>query len=241
MLLWAVMERPRAAIRCCRGTGLACATAACDRGRTRAVTARRNGWAKKPEATEPTPLQYLKRCPLVDASDMTPEEFARRFGEPNVPVLLAGLTDDWPATRKWTVQVSSWARARAHGGSGCGGSGCARGGAPWSLPSATCGHQALPGGSRCGTLLVWVWWQNLYRKFRHVRFRVGDDNEHMAVMLKLKCVAPAAAVAPPALHAQCPPPSARTCSRIAASPVPASRPSRACGWLHRQILHRVHV
>lgn len=107
------MERPRAAIRCCRGTGLACATAACDRGRTRAVTARRNGWAKKPEATEPTPLQYLKRCPLVDASDMTPEEFARRFGEPNVPVLLAGLMDDWPATRKWTVQVSSWARARA--------------------------------------------------------------------------------------------------------------------------------
>ena len=77
-----------------------------------------NGWAKRPEATEPTPEQYLKRCPLVDASDMTPEEFARRFGEPNVPVLLAGLMDDWPASRKWTVQVSA-AWARHIGACGC--------------------------------------------------------------------------------------------------------------------------
>ncbi|KAL6782722.1 hypothetical protein ACKKBG_A07875 [Auxenochlorella protothecoides x Auxenochlorella symbiontica] len=38
----------------------------------------------------------------VDARSLTAEEFAVRFESPGVPVILTGLTRDWPASREWT-------------------------------------------------------------------------------------------------------------------------------------------
>lgn len=51
-------------------------------------------------------LEVGTDCPdtlfRVDARSLTVEEFAARFEGPGIPVILTGLTDDWPAGREWT-------------------------------------------------------------------------------------------------------------------------------------------
>ena len=45
--------------------------------------------------------------PLTFASqsqDLTLEEFTDRFERPRIPVVISGLTDDWPAQASWTEE-----------------------------------------------------------------------------------------------------------------------------------------
>ena len=119
---------------------------------------RRNGWAKKPEATAPPPAATERRCPLIDGRTISPEEFSKRYAEPNEPVLLSHLLDEWPACKKWTLEVRCSARVRPGGGN-------------LLVLSEMLDTTAL---------------QRLYKHYRHVMFRVGDDNQHLAVNLKFK-------------------------------------------------------
>ena len=69
------------------------------------LTNTRYGWAKKPEAVEPPGPGLMKRLPLIDATEMTTEEFSKRYGKPNLPVLLGGLVDTWKAPTRWSLTV----------------------------------------------------------------------------------------------------------------------------------------
>ena len=52
-------------------------------------------------AADPEPWLARDTLPRVDASALTPEEFARRFDEPALPVVLVGAARHWPAFAKW--------------------------------------------------------------------------------------------------------------------------------------------
>lgn len=38
----------------------------------------------------------------MPAATLPVEEFVERYEKPGVPVILTGLTDDWPASKLWT-------------------------------------------------------------------------------------------------------------------------------------------
>ena len=48
-------------------------------------------------------LPSCETVPRVHARDLTAEEFARRFMRPNLPVLIAGLTEDWKSRDQWVT------------------------------------------------------------------------------------------------------------------------------------------
>ena len=52
-------------------------------------------------AADPEPWLARDTLPRVDASTLTPEEFARRFDGPALPVVLVGAARHWPAFAKW--------------------------------------------------------------------------------------------------------------------------------------------
>ena len=52
------------------------------------------------------PEDCLDNIERVDASTLSYEEFVERYEKPLKPVILTGLTNDWPATSKWTIPVS---------------------------------------------------------------------------------------------------------------------------------------
>uniref|UniRef100_A0A914DN24 JmjC domain-containing protein n=1 Tax=Acrobeloides nanus TaxID=290746 RepID=A0A914DN24_9BILA len=49
------------------------------------------------------PEDCLDNIERVDASTLSYEEFVERYEKPLKPVILTGLTNDWPATSKWTI------------------------------------------------------------------------------------------------------------------------------------------
>ena len=42
----------------------------------------------------------------VDSRNLSVEEFREKYEQPRIPVILTGLTHDWQATQKWTVEVN---------------------------------------------------------------------------------------------------------------------------------------
>ena len=52
-------------------------------------------------AADPEPWLARDSLPRVDASALSPEEFARRFDGPALPVVLVGAARHWPALEKW--------------------------------------------------------------------------------------------------------------------------------------------
>ncbi|CEP01723.1 unnamed protein product (mitochondrion) [Plasmodiophora brassicae] len=53
-------------------------------------------------AQEARDLWVPRRVPAVDAFEVTPLEFHRRYVGPNTPALIRGGCRHWPAIRKWT-------------------------------------------------------------------------------------------------------------------------------------------
>ena len=43
----------------------------------------------------------------VDIHTLTHQEFIRRYEKPLKPVVLTGAMDNWPAMKKWTIEVSN--------------------------------------------------------------------------------------------------------------------------------------
>jgi len=40
----------------------------------------------------------------INVTDVSPEEFIRRYEAPYIPVAIRGVTDTWPASQKWTLE-----------------------------------------------------------------------------------------------------------------------------------------
>ena len=50
----------------------------------------------------PEPLGFIAR---ERADELDVDEFRRKYEEPNLPVLLTGVSDSWPANAMWTKEV----------------------------------------------------------------------------------------------------------------------------------------
>ena len=50
-----------------------------------------------PREQTPCAREHCKRLSLAD--------FIRKYESPNLPVMIDGICDDWPATKAWTAQV----------------------------------------------------------------------------------------------------------------------------------------
>lgn len=95
---------------------------------------RRSEWAKYAYARDDSCLVAPKPHGTIareHASRLSVEDFVTRYEQPNVPVVIDGCCDAWPARKTWSVQ-------------------------------------------------------ELYRRWRHRRFKCGEDDDGYAVKMKLK-------------------------------------------------------
>jgi hypothetical protein len=57
-------------------------------------------WVEVPSIKLPHPFPII--CWLLLLQDLSVEAFVSTYELPRVPVVLTGVTDDWPAQQEWT-------------------------------------------------------------------------------------------------------------------------------------------
>ncbi|ULT96369.1 hypothetical protein L5515_011858 [Caenorhabditis briggsae] len=65
---------------------------------------RKFGWDTLGYAESFNPPPLKDTIPRVDGKKISVDEFRRDFERPRIPVILTGLTDDWNAHEKWTLE-----------------------------------------------------------------------------------------------------------------------------------------
>lgn len=122
------------------------------------------GWHKQHDlASRAGELNNAPPIPRIAAADLSVEEFKTRFLKPQLPVIITGLVDDWPA------MVCGWQGVPVFGGRG--------------VPEHRTAPRRLPPLAR--PQKHWTP-EALYEHARHRKFKCGEDDDGYAVRMKLK-------------------------------------------------------
>lgn len=49
----------------------------------------------------------IENVERIHVKDYSPQEFIEKYEKPNKPVVIKGITDNWNANYKWTLEVRS--------------------------------------------------------------------------------------------------------------------------------------